>query len=315
MTTKFALSRALVGASLVVSLAAAPRAAACSLCRCGDPAFTLVGSQIFSPVRWRFGFDTERFSKDQVAEPHHDEHHEGEIDAARREEEVERRYTLSATYSAGRRLTLVARVPFAQRTITVGGESERLSGLSDPELLVHYRVAHSARPGSWLALTAGVRSRWGANDKPLGGERAEEHLQPGSGAAGATAGAAFATLLGAETSLFGSLNGRINGRNDAGYRYGGAVLANLALERRLVGRVNGIVELNYRWAARDEVVAGERDENSGGSVLYVSPRVLLQLDPRQNLWLRLGAQIPVAKGLYGDQDEKVNLLAGLTVRF
>lgn len=314
MTKKSVLSRAVVGAALVVSLGAAPRAVACSLCRCGDPAFTLVGSQIFSPVRWRFGFDTERFSKDQVAEPHHDER-EGDAGAALREEEVEQRYTFSATYSAGRRLTLVARVPFARRTITVGGESERLSGLSDPELLVHYRVARSARPGSWLALTAGVRSGWGANDKTLGRERAEEHLQPGSGAAGATAGAAFATLLGAETSLFGSLNGRINGRNDAGYRYGGALLANLALERRLAGRVNGIVELNYRWAARDEIVAGERDENSGGSVLYVSPRVLLQVDPRQNLWLRLGAQIPVAKGLYGDQDEKVNLLAGLTVRF
>jgi hypothetical protein len=33
------------------------------------------------------------------------------------------------------------------------------------------------------------------------------------------------------------------------------------------------------------------------------------------LFLHLGAQVPVVKGLYGDQDEKVNLLSGPTVRF
>jgi len=305
--------RALLGACVAVSLAA-PRTAACSLCRCGDPAFTLVGSQIFAPVRWRVGFDAERFAKDQLAGMHAGGHESG-ADAALREQEVEWRYTLSATYSPGRRWTLVARVPFAQRTLTVADERESLSGLSDPELLVHYRVARAARPGSWVALTAGVRAGWGENDKRLNGARAEEHLQPGSGAAGAMAGAAFARLLAAETSLFGSLGGRVNGRNDAGYRYGHALLANLAVEHRLANRLNGIVELNYRWAARDEVETGLRDENSGGSVLYVSPRLLLKIDARQNLWLRVGAQIPVAKGLYGDQDEKVNLLAGLTLRF
>lgn len=311
--TKFALWRALLGAGLVVSLAA-PRAEACSLCRCGDPAFTLVGSQIFSPVRWRIGFDTDRFSKDQLAELHPGDHEAG-AEGALREEEVEQRYTFSATYSASRRWTLVARVPFAQRTITVGDERESLSGLADPELLAHYRVASAAQPGTWVALTAGVHAGWGQNDKRLNGERAEEHLQPGSGAAGASGGVAFAKLLTGETSLFGSLSGRVNGRNDAGYRYGQALLANVAVERRLVSRLNGVIELNYRWAARDEMEPGVRDENSGGSVVYVSPRLLLKIDPRQNLWLRVGAQIPVAKDLYGDQNEKINLLAGLTMRF
>lgn len=303
------LWRALLGAGLVVSLVA-PSVEGCSLCRCGDPAFTLVGSQIFSPVRWRVGFDTDRFSKDQLSELHAGDH-----ETALREEEVEQRYTFSATYSASRRWTLVARVPFAQRTITVGDERESLSGLADPELLAHYRVASAAQPGSWVALTAGVHAGWGQNDKRLNGERAEEHLQPGSGAAGASGGVAFAKLLSGETSLFGSLSARVNGRNDAGYRYGHALLANLAVEHALVKRLNGVIELNYRWAARDEMEPGVRDENSGGSVLYVSPRLLLKIDPRQNLWLRVGAQIPLAKDLYGDQNEKTNLLAGLTMRF
>ena len=48
-------------------------------------------------------------------------------------------------------------------------------------------------------------------------------------------------------------------------------------------------------------------------MLYVSPRLLVKLD--WTLFLRLGVQIPVVKDLFGDQDEKVNFLTGLTVRF
>ena len=48
-------------------------------------------------------------------------------------------------------------------------------------------------------------------------------------------------------------------------------------------------------------------------MLYLSPRVLVKLD--RTLFVRLGVQVPVVKDLYGDQDEKVNLFTGLTVRF
>ncbi len=307
--------RALVGAAVIAFSWAAPFAAACSMCRCGDPTYSMIGSQIFMPKRLRLGLDVERFSKDQVAEHGHDEHeHAGEAPAGR-EEEVEERYTLSLGYTAGKRVTLIARVPFARRAITVADATERLSGLADPELLAHVRLTPAGRPGSWVAVSAGVNTGWGQNDKHIDGERAEEHLQPGSGARGATAQLAFARLLDNGVELFGSAGGRFNGRNDAGYRYGSVFLANLAAERRLWSRLNGVIELNFRSAARDEVEAGARDENTGGAVLYVSPRLLFKLDAGQNLWLRLGAQVPVVKDLHGDQDEKVNLLAGLTVRF
>ena len=98
-----------------------------------------------------------------------------------------------------------------------------------------------------------------------------------------------------------------------GYHYGNAVLANLGFERKLSGRFNGVLELNFRHAARDETAPGESDPNTGGSVLYVSPRLLFRL--QQGLFLRLGVQLPIVKSLYGDQDEKVNVLTGVTVRF
>jgi hypothetical protein len=48
-------------------------------------------------------------------------------------------------------------------------------------------------------------------------------------------------------------------------------------------------------------------------VLYVTPRVIAKIQNR--LFLRLGVQIPVAERLYGIQNEKVNLLLGVTSRF
>jgi hypothetical protein len=263
-----------------------------------------MGSQIFVPRTWHVGFGADRFAKDQVAEH----------DPTTREEEVENRFTFSTSRTFGERLTLVARVPFAQRTITTTEGEESATGLSDPELLAHYRLL-SAGSGSWLSLSLGLRSGWGQNDVQRDGERAEEHLQPGTGAAGVEPGLSFSRLLGAahDGSIFGSTLGRFNGRNDAGYHYGNAFLANLGYERRLGDRLNGVIEANFRWAAKDERAPGDPDENTGGSVLYVSPTLLVKLD--RALFLRLGVQIPVVKALYGDQDEKVNLLTGLVVRF
>lgn len=288
---------------VLIALAMAPRASeACSMCRCGDPTFSLIGSQLFVPKTWHVGLDTGRYTKDQVAES----------DPGTREREVENRLTLSASRTFGSRLTVVAQMPFAHRTITTASEEGTLSGLSDPELLAHYRM-YSTGPGSWISLSLGLRPGWGQNDRQLDGQRAEEHLQPGTGAAGVEPGLSFSRVVGDAGSVFGSVGGRFNGRNDAGYHYGNAAIANMGYERKLGQRLNGILEANFRSAARDEPLVGDKDPNTGGSVLYVSPRLLVKLD--RTLFLRLGVQIPVVKNLFGDQDEKVNFLTGLTVRF
>ena len=290
-----------VSAGLGLALGAPP-AEACSLCQCGDPTLSLVGSRVFDAGAVRLSLDGDRYSKDQVAE-------DGEPGA--REEQVEDRVTLSASRSFGDRVTLLARLPFSHRTLSSEGSSETSSGLSDPELTSHVRLAGSAA-GDWLSGTAGVRMPWGQNDVSVDGERAEEHLQPGTGSWGGSAGLAFSRRTGVRSVLYGSAFGRFNGRNDAGYHYGDVALANLAWERRLNGRLSGVVEANFRSARRDEVAPGEPDPNTGGNVLYVTPRLLLRL--KGDLWLRAGAQLPVWKDLYGDQDEKVNLLFGLTVK-
>ena len=78
-------------------------------------------------------------------------------------------------------------------------------------------------------------------------------------------------------------------------------------------QVTGVIEANFRQASADEVTAGTEDPNTGGSVLYLSPRVRVKLG--EKLMLRLGVQLPVVKSLKGDQSEKLNLQSGLSVKF
>lgn len=299
-STSFAVRFLALSLAASVMLAARP-VEACSMCTCGDPTYTLVGSQIFLPKALRIGVDFDRYSKDQVSEE----------DASLREAQTEYRTTFSVGYSVHRRLTLLARMPIANRTIEMDGVSESLRGVSDPELLGHLRLG-AISAGSWFAFSAAVRPGWGENDGMEGGERLEEHLQPGTGATSYMVGGSFSRLMG-PGSLFGSVSGRFNGRNKHGYHYGDAFFANVAYERPLVGSLNGIVEANFRDAGYDEEQPGEIDPNSGGSMLYISPRLLVRLG--RGTFFRLGVQIPIAKGLHGDQDEKLNVLSGFTFQF
>jgi hypothetical protein len=294
-------------AALVAVGTSARRLEACSLCHCGDPTYSLIGAQVFDSG-FHLSLDGERFAKDQVALPEEGADPGTEL---AREEEVENRVTLSASHSLGNRVTLLARVPFSHRTITTEGSSQSGSGIADPELLGQARI-WSSGPRNWLSVTGTLKTDWGKNDLTVDGERAEEHLQPGTGAWGGSTGFAFSKGLGAQSALFGSAFGRFNGRNTAGYHYGDVALANVAWERRLMTRLEGVVELNFRAARKDEEAPGEADPNTGGKVLYVTPRLLLRLTG--DVWLKAGVQVPVWKDLYGDQDEKVNVLVGLSVR-
>ena len=121
-------------------------------------------------------------------------------------------------------------------------------------------------------------------------------------------------LLDRESALFGSVQERVPGSNDFAYRYGRIFLANVAYERKLARRVDSVLELNYRHAARDEIdAAGTLDGNTGGAVLYLTPRLLLEVGG--GVVLRLAAQVPVVKNLYGEQTEKTVYDIGVTYTF
>ncbi len=311
------LGASLCGAMILLSAAFAPRARACSICRCGDPTFNALGAGIYTPGRFRLTLDWERFDKENgVSEP-------GSSEITGRDAEIENRFTLGVAYSFGERLTLVGRLPFSLRHLTESGEegevTTRTSGLSDPELTALFRVwASPFRPGlgqqAWISLVAGVKTPWGRNDLSEDGVRLDEHAQPGTGATDLYAGLSAVVQLDPRSSIFASFQYRRTGTNDHDYRYGRVTSANLAYERKLADALDAVVETNWRHAEQDRIDAeGNRDPNTGGDILYLTPRLVL--DFGGGLIGRVGVQIPIVKSLYGDQTERANVNVGMTFLF
>jgi hypothetical protein len=302
---------------LLLSGAYAPRASACSICRCGDPTFNALGSAIYTPGQFRLAIDWDRFDKENgVSEA-------GSTEITGRDAEIENRFTLSVAYSFGDRLTLVGRVPFSVRQLTSSNESgamtTRTHGLSDPEFTALFRVwASPFRPGlgqrAWVSIVAGVKTPWGKNDLAEDGERLDEHTQPGTGATDFYGGLSAVVQLDMKSSLFASFQYRQTGTNDHDYHYGRTTTANLAYEHKLGSSVDAVIEANWRHAEQDRIDGdGNRDPSTGGDLVYLTPRLVL--DVGGGLLGRVGVQIPVVKSLYGDQTERPNVNVGLTVLF
>lgn len=311
------LRASLCGVSLLLSAALAPRAAGCSICRCGDPTFNALGAAMYTPGRFRLTLDWDRLDKGNgVSDP-------GSTEIVGRDAEIENRFTLGVAYSFGERLTLVGRLPLSVRRLTstdVSGEiTTKTNGLSDPDFTALFRVwASPFRPGlgqrAWVSLVAGVKTPWGKNELSEDGERLDEHAQPGTGATDVYGGLSAIVQLDPQSSVFASFQYRRTGTNGHDYRYGRATTANLAYERKLGNAVDAVVEANWRHAEQDRIDGdGNRDPNTGGDIVYVTPRLVL--DFGGGLLGRAGVQIPVAKSLYGDQTERANVNVGLTLLF
>ena len=295
--------------ALIAVAGGIPRAEACSICRCGDPTFNALGPAGYTASGWRLAVDWERFHKDE-GDP-----------ADEQESMVEHRVTALASYGFRDRFVLVARIPWSHRELTAnvaGEEPEVISadGLSDPEFSFQARLWASPLSSGLgrrtsLSLVAGVKTPWGENDATGNGERLDEHAQPGTGSTDLFGSLAVLHLIDPDSSLFASAGYRRTGDNGFGYRYGSAVLANLAYERSLGSRVEGVLELNFRHAQKDRLDAdGSLGADTGGSLLYVTPRVLVDLG--HGFVLRAAAQIPAVRHLNGVQTERVVANVGLT---
>jgi hypothetical protein len=306
-TTSLSARRGLaIALALVAALVAAAPGRACSVCRCGDPLFNALGSNLFAGPNLRLALDEVEIRKDQG--------HSGEPDF---EKLRELQSTLTLAWAPSDRLQLVARVPWSQRRVTGADGTIRGSGLSDPELSAVWRVWASKFEGSvgrrsWLSLGGGAKTDWGQNDLRRRGERLDEHAQPGTGSVDPFIGLLAVRQIDPTSSWFGSLQARRPGRNRVGYEYGDVFLANLGAEKKLNGRFDVSAELNYRSAGRDRIDgSGTLDPDTGGRILYFSPRVMVVLAPR--LVGRLMVQIPAWKDLHGEQTERSIVNIGLTL--
>jgi hypothetical protein len=303
---------ATVAATLVVLVAAPSTGLACSICRCGDPTFNALGKEGFAGRGFRVALDWERFDKTE-GDPSEES-----------ESQVENRTTAFVSYGFGERFTLFARVPWSVRDLTAtapGQEPEdtHTGGLSDPEVYGQVRLWASPLRGAVgrrasLSLVAGVKMPWGENDVNQDGQRVDEHAQPGTGSTDVSGGLAFLYLVDPKSAIFASSSYRHTGTNDFAYRYGSTFLATAAYEHKLRSRLDAVVGLDFRHAQMDRVdAAGTLDPDTGGSLLYITPRVLVGLGG--GLVLRAGAQIPLWRDLNGFQQERAVVNVGFAYLF
>jgi hypothetical protein len=287
-------------------------AEACSICRCGDPTFNALGEEGVSQTGLRLALDWDQVEKTQGVP-------DEEFETLR-----ERRATLLLAYGFSDGFGVFARVPYSERDLTESeaGESEHIdhSGLADPEFYAQARLWSSGFDGevgvrSSVFAVFGVKTDWGENDASRDGERLDEHVQPGTGSTDWFGGLSASYQLDRRSALFASAQYRHTGRNDFGYQYGRITLFNLAYEHKLGTRWDAVVEANYRHAGGDEVDAGgDTDPDTGGSIAYITPRLLLDMGGG---WvLRVAAQVPLSEsGLNGNQDEKTVFNVGVTRLF
>ena len=173
-------------------------ALSCSICRCGDPAFNALGTDIYSPGAFRLAVDWDRFDKTQ-----------GPPDES--ESQIQNSVTFTASYSFGDRVNLVARVPYSFKslTMTADGMSDVTDthGLSDPEFFAWIRLwASDLYPGlgrrSWFSVQVGVKTPWGQDDLTgPDGERLDQHAQPGTGSTDADLEASISSTPGPRSTV------------------------------------------------------------------------------------------------------------------
>jgi len=280
----------------------------CSICRCGDPTFNALGHEGVAQTGLRLALDWDQVEKTQGP-------------ADERDSMREHRTTLLLAYGLSENTGLFARIPYSERdlTETQGGASERThgSGLSDPEIYGQVRLWSSRFEGdvgvrSQLFAVGGVKTNWGKNDLTRNGERLDEHVQPGTGSSDWFAGLFGSYQINPRSALFYSGQYRHTGRNDFGYQYGRISLLNVAYEHKLGLRWDGALEANFRHSGRDEIdAAGETDPDTGGSLLYLTPRILF--DAGAGWVLRISSQIPLSQsGLNGEQHEDPVFNIGIT---
>ncbi|HEY3357584.1 MAG TPA: hypothetical protein VGQ83_30310 [Polyangia bacterium] len=296
---------------LAFTAALAPgRARACSVCGCGDP---LVAASEARPISgWlRLALDFEYLT----AEARSDE--QPALTESLTQLTIRPVVIVSPTDS----LNLVLQVPFVYKDWSLGGAggsvaSAKPFGLGDIDFGVRWFLLDRTdlrRQRRWnLALSAGSSFPTGADDERVHGVRIDDHAQLGTGAFGPYGGALYAWHQD-PWNLFVTASYRTHTTNSYGYRFGEAVLFSVRGELRPWERLAFGLGLDGRWAARD-TLSGERQENTGGLLLALTPGVIVNLvDP--GLWLQVRVQVPVLSRLYGEQSVGPVVTASLQYAF
>ena len=278
---------------------------ACSVCGCGDPLLTSSDPAAITG-RLRLQLDMEYLRIDAG----------NEADPSFTDELTQWSYRLNAVYRPTDALSLTATLPVVNKAMRMvgGGTSTSTSdatGLGDVELAARYALWRGVALGigrvQEVALSAGTSMPTGPNDLRSGGERIDEHGQPGTGSWGPFAGVHYRFEQGSWLG-FASLSGRVRSENGFGYTYGSALLWSAHGQYFPTRRLALDLGLDGRYAAADKD-SGETVVNTGGTVLSAAPGVYL--NARGGAWLFVRGQIPFYKNFRGEQDQLPSVTTGV----
>jgi hypothetical protein len=230
----------------------------------------------------------------------------------------------------------------AEAEVHDGGDS---SGIGDLSLLGQWRFLNNQASGTEAAVLLGLKTPTGkTNESDSSGERFDAEFQPGSGSWDGMFGLALtqrAGLWSFDASALYTLVSEGTQDTDLGdrFNYGVAVSYRLfALSQDSGPMFHGakphdhdadghgghihaeasgpaldlVLELNGEWHDKQET-AGERDDNSGGHTLYISPGLRLS----QGNWSGFASVgIPIVNDLNGIQAEPDwRILTGVSMGF
>jgi Putative MetA-pathway of phenol degradation len=259
-------------------------------------------------------------------------------------------YGLTKDFTIAARLPYLANSEIRETDVDGPGVNARggVFGFGDVSITGTYRFINDVRNGFDAALIVGVKAPTGRTDaRDNSGELFETEHQPGSGSWDALLGAALSKQIGLTTlsanALYtfagdGSQDTRLGDRLSYGiaasYRLwssGGGHDHPMKLGAKFDGmmRHGGVdhaeeaahspatafdvsLGLNGQWSDK-QTVAGERDDNTGGHVLYLTPGVKLTIDKWAGF---VNVGIPIARDFNGIQSEpRLQVTTGVSVRF
>lgn len=236
-------------------------------------------------------------------------------------------HSLAAAYGATENLTVGLRLPYLRREKIVeghghGGEEEGeggtvelgdAEGMGDLTLFGHYRFLHRPQEGIHAAFFFGLKAPTGVDDRRSDeGTRFEAEHQPGSGSWDPMAGIAVTKHLGSlcydanvlyivatEGSQETDLGDRLTCNAAFSWRIPGSDHPHAGERSHFHPAWDLIVEANGEYRQKEKV-DGEEDENTGGSVIYLSPGVRYS---GGGFSASLSVGLPVVTDLNGTQSE------------
>ena len=228
-------------------------------------------------------------------------------------------------YGVSRDFALFGMLPYVDKQLDMktGGQDITRSrgGFGDLTVLGRYTAYEHNAPGRTLRIAPflGVKAPTGEDDARDRMGRLPPPVQPGSGSWDWLGG-----VVGTYQTLGFEIDAQLSYRSNReanGFRAGDVVALDASLQYRLWPRrlgaglpafLYGVLEANLVHAARDRV-GGERDPDSGGTSVFLSPG--LQYVTKK--WIaEAGLQIPVVQDLNGAAlGDDYGVSAGLRINF